>query len=359
MNKISILGVFFFFLISCGEEVESSEDPSNLSVSSEVNDLTVEVTATAANAVMYEFDFGDESDLVTNTNGIAAHSYAAIGVYEIVVKAIGANERFLSETEFVTIGDPDAIVNEGFSTPEQYDGWTRIWTDEFEGNELNASFWNYEIGTGSNGWGNNELQYYREQNTEVADGFLTIQALQQSFQGQSYTSSRLTTEDKFDFQYGRVDIRAKLPFGQGIWPALWMLGANFRDVGWPNCGEIDIMEMIGGSEERHATTHGTIHWDENGNFANTGGSTTLEEGILHDEFHVYSIIWDDTAIRWLLDDEQFHSVTTTSAVRSAFHEPFFFIFNVAVGGNWPGSPDATTTFPQKLIVDYIRVFQQN
>ena len=184
---------------------------------------------------------------------------------------------------------------------------------------------------------------------------MVIEARQQSFNGSPYTSTRMITKNKFDFQYGRVDIRAALPFGQGIWPALWMLGANIDDVGWPKCGEIDIMEIVG---HEPATLHGTAHWSGFDNHVFQGGSTMLSDGIFYDEFHVFSIIWDDNSIRWLLDDQQYHSQSTTDAELTEFHESFFFIFNVAVGGNWPGSPDATTQFPQRMIVDYIRVFQE-
>jgi beta-glucanase (GH16 family) len=162
---------------------------------------------------------------------------------------------------------------------------------------------------------------------------------------------------KKEFKYGRVDIRAALPKGQGIWPALWMLGSNFSDVGWPMCGEIDIMELVGG-DGKDNIVHGTTHWDNNGSYANYGGSYRLPTGIFNDEFHVFTIIWDESKIAWLVDDKQYHSIDISPAALSEFRQEFFFIFNVAVGGNWPGSPDGTTEFPQRMIVDYVRVFQQ-
>ncbi|MGR3809675.1 glycoside hydrolase family 16 protein [Jiulongibacter sp. NS-SX5] len=251
-------------------------------------------------------------------------------------------------------GDVKIIPETGATSPEAYDGMTLIWQDEFSGTELDESFWNYEIGN-NGGWGNNELQNYSRENTEVTDGHLIITAKRENG---SYTSSRLTTEGKFDFKYGRVDIRAALPKDQGIWPALWMLGANFRDVGWPKCGEIDIMEMVGGiADGRDNTIHGTVHWDNAGSYASYGGSYTKPSGIFNGQFHVFSIVWDENEIRWLIDDEQYHVIDTTPAGLSEFQENYFFIFNVAVGGNWPGSPDGTTQFPQRMVVDYIRVFQ--
>lgn len=255
-------------------------------------------------------------------------------------------------------GDPadQSIPETGYETPESYDGMTLVWRDEFD--ELNLDDWTFEIGTGSNGWGNNELQYYREENTSIFDGHLVIEAKNESFGGRSYTSSRMITQNKQTFQYGRIDIRAALPEGQGLWPALWMLGSNFSTVGWPNCGEIDIMEMVGGSG-RESTVHGTVHWDNNGSYASFGGERTVTGPTLHEAFHVYTIIWDATQIRWLIDDVQYNAIDITPAALSEFRQDFFFIFNVAVGGNWPGSPDGTTTFPQRMYVDYVRVFQDN
>src|SRR5690606_26188602 len=240
---------------------------------------------------------------------------------------------FISESMDIVVeaNDDVPLPDEGYSTPTAYAGMKLLWQDEFEGDVLNGAYWTHEIGTGQNGWGNNELQYYRDDNTSLLDGYLVITARKESHQGLDYTSSRIITKDKFDFQYGRVDIRAALPQGQGIWPALWMLGENFSTVGWPACGEIDIMEMIGGSG-REKTVHGTVHWESNGH-ASYGKSHSLPSGTFADQFHVFSIVWDDQTIRWYVDDVQFNVIDITPAGLSAFHEPFFFIFNVAVGGN--------------------------
>ncbi len=263
------------------------------------------------------------------------------------------------EPKKVTV--PSFVPTSGYATPETYDGMDLIWQDEFTGSSLSSTNWNYEIGTGNNGWGNNELQYYTSSNTSVVgDDFLVITALEAETNGSDYSSSRITTQDKFEFKYGRIDIRASLPEGKGLWPALWMLGANFSEIGWPNCGEIDIMES--GKNGNDDKILGTIHWDDAGNYAAYGSedannSPSFTDGELADEFHVYSITWDSNSIEWYVDDVQYHSVSTTSSRMEEFKEEFFFIFNVAVGGNFPGSPDATTTFPQRMIVDYIRVFQ--
>ena len=250
------------------------------------------------------------------------------------------------------------IPAKGYTTPATYSNMKLLWADEFDGTSLNEKFWNYELGN-NGGWGNNELQSYKKENTSLKDGYLIIQAKNESAGSQTYTSSRLTTQDKFNFKYGRVDIRAALPKGQGIWPALWMLGKNITTVNWPKCGEIDIMEMVGGNSGvgSDKTTYGTAHWDNNGTRAQYGGNTKLASGTFNDEFHVFSIVWDATKIVWYLDDKEFHKIDTTPSGLSEFQEEYFLLVNLAVGGDWPGKPDATTVLPQHLIVDYIRVFQ--
>lgn len=255
-------------------------------------------------------------------------------------------------------GSKVTIPKLGATSPTSYTNMKLVWADEFDGTALNSDFWSFETGNGTNGWGNNELQFYRTQNTSIQDGHLVITAKKEPFGGKEYTSSRIITKSKKEFRYGRVDIRAALPKGQGIWPALWMLGSNFDTVSWPACGEIDIMEMIGGGG-RENTVYGTVHWQNEGKNAKYEGKTTLSSGTFSDQFAVYSITWDATSIRWFVDNKQYHVIDTTPAELDEFRRNFFFIFNVAVGGNWPGSPNTTTTFPQHLIVDYVRVFQAN
>ena len=274
----------------------------------------------------------------------------------VLLNPVGAT--FSSTKVKMTIEDNDVtggvvIPSAGYTTPDNYAGMTLIWQDEFDGPTI-SNDWIHETGRGNNGWGNNELQYYREQNTSIVNGHLVIEAKQEEFGGANYTSSRLVTQGQQNFKYGRVDIRAVLPKGQGMWPALWMLGDNFSSVGWPACGEIDIMEVVGHEPDK---VHGTVHWDNNGQHANFGGSTSLSSGTFADEFHVFSITWDAQAIRWFLDDVQYHVIDISPAGLSEFQEEFFFIFNVAIGGNWPGNPDGSTVFPQHMIVDYVRVFQ--
>jgi beta-glucanase (GH16 family) len=236
-----------------------------------------------------------------------------------------------------------------------------VWSDEFNYTGLpDAAKWTMETG-GEPNWGNNELQYYTdtENNVSVNDGVLTITAREETFGGFDYTSARIKTEGKFDFKYGRIEARMKLPYGQGLWPAFWMLGANFSSVGWPTCGEIDIMELVGGSVPGGGdnTVHATLHWDDGGP-VEYGLSYSLASGTFADDFHVFSVEWDSTTIKAYVDGTEYYEIDISPAALSAFQENFFVILNVAVGGNWPGPPNAETVFPQTMEVDYVRVFQE-
>jgi hypothetical protein len=248
------------------------------------------------------------------------------------------------------------IDNTGYTSPSSYSGYNLVWEEEFDGSSLDLSVWNYE--TGASGWGNNESQYYRSgnKNAELDQGYLRITAKEETHLGAPYTSARITTQSKESFQYGRIDIRAKVPYGQGVWPALWMLGDNFGSAGWPTCGEIDIMELIGGDGYNDRTVYGTAHWSNNGSHAEYGGNKSLPLGEKYnDEFHVFSIVWNSSSIRWYVDNSLYHTMNTASL--TAFQNKFFFILNIAVEGNWPGPVGPSTQFPQYMLVDYIRVFQ--
>jgi beta-glucanase (GH16 family) len=249
------------------------------------------------------------------------------------------------------------MPEEGYSTPNSYPTLNLVWADEFNGNALNLQDWTYEVGRGSNGWGNNELQYYTAgENAKMENGLLTIEARKDI--DRNYTSTRMKTQDKRTFTYGRVDIRAKTPKGQGIWPALWMLGNDIPTVGWPACGEIDIMEIVGHEPQK---THGTAHWGRDfSQHKYKGNSYSLQKEDFSDRFHVFSIYWEVNAIYWYVDDVLFYTITSSDMEGQPypFDKPFFFLFNIAVGGNWPKNPDSTTIFPEQMIVDYVRVFQQ-
>jgi hypothetical protein len=329
--------------------------PTNLecTITNVDNSGVVEIQATATNENFFTFILMNATDstIITSTNGSASYSYSSSGTYFIKTRANLTSSQYIERIDSVTVSF--SVNNTGYTTPLNYPNYTLSWNDEFNGTLL-SNDWTHELGNGNNGWGNNELQYYRQQNTSLENGYLKITAKQEYYGGKNYTSSRIKTQGNVLHTYGRIDIRAKLPFGQGIWPALWMLGDNFPSVGWPSCGEIDIMEMIGGNGYNDRTVHGTAHWESNGH-AEYGGSNSLSSGRFADEFHVFSIIWTSSSIVWLRDDIQYQVIDITNL--SAFHNNFFFILNLAVGGNWPGSPNASTIFDQTLLVDYIRVFQ--
>ena len=235
-----------------------------------------------------------------------------------------------------------------------------VWSDEFDyTGKPDSTKWTHEIG--GHGWGNNEWQYYTGElkNAEVKEGKLCITAYEENFEDRKFTSARLSTyKTEGLWTYGKIEASIKLPYGQGIWPAFWLLGANFRDVHWPACGEIDIMEMIGGAG-RENTTHGTLHWRNlEGRHAQSGGSRILDNGIFADAFHTFSIEWDPVYINWFVDGARIHEVRIDQPEFDAFHKNFYILLNLAVGGNWPGYPDSTTVFPQKLEVDYVRVYQK-
>jgi beta-glucanase (GH16 family) len=367
LNLLVLLGLFFISSCNGDEGEEEVTLPKNLTVTIEIDDQNageVTVQAIAENANFYTISFGVGRP-ITTASGTAVYTYQNSGTYTITVNAHATAAAFITETKSVTVTLPGGsdIPTIGNTSPLTYEGMNLVWQDEFDGSELNPLFWNFEIGIGSNGWGNNELEYYREENTEVRDGHLIINAKKETFGGREYTSSRITTKAKKEFKYGRIDIRALVPKGQGIWPALWMLGSDISDVGWPKCGETDIMEMIGGSN-RENTVYATLHWyDENSSAADKhasyGGNKTLSSGTFSDKFYVYSIDWTETYIKWYIDGALFHTTDITPGSLSEFHKNYFFIFNVAVGGNWPENPDGTTIFPQRMIVDYVRVFQKN
>ncbi|MBN2000697.1 family 16 glycosylhydrolase [candidate division KSB1 bacterium] len=244
-----------------------------------------------------------------------------------------------------------------FIKPSVYSqNWALVWSDEFNDETINPAIWTRQ--TGGHGWGNNELQYYtdRDDNAFLQEGMLIIKAMKENYQGNNYTSARLTSRNKKSFRYGKIEARIKLPYGQGIWPAFWMMGVNYGSVGWPKCGEIDIMEMIGG-DNRENIVHGTVHWDHDGNYASYGKSFKLNSGTFAQDFHIFYIIWENNKIEWYVDDVRYNVIDITPDALSEFHQEFFIQLNLAVGGRWPGNPDGSTEFPQKLTIDYVRVYQ--
>lgn len=230
--------------------------------------------------------------------------------------------------------------------------------DEFigpAGQSPDAGKWDYDIGTD---WGNAQLEYDTDRTANVSldgNGNLAIIAREESYMGQPYTSARIVTRDLFEPTYGRVEARIKLPTGQGIWPAFWLLGADIETVGWPQCGEIDIMEYLGHDPY---TVYGTAHGPGYSGGGGIGHSVTVPGERFDTAFHVFAIEWSENEIRWFLDDSNYYSITPDSLNGNewVFDHPFYIILNVAVGGNWPGAPDGTTVFPQTMLVDYVRVY---
>lgn len=316
----------------------------------------VSIQATASLTNFYTIDFGDGSPAERSVNGIFEHRFEATGTYLIKVNAHVTTNEFISVEKTADVSvNLLKIPSGGPTSPVSYPGRTLVWQEEFNSTSINAADWTYDIGTGNGGWGNNELQYYRTDNASIIDGNLVITAKKEPFLGREYTSTRLKTQGLRSFNYGRIDVRAAMPEGQGVWPAIWMLGTNITSVGWPRCGEIDIAEMVGG-QGREKTVLGTVHWDNNGTYASFGGTRTLSNGTLAKTFHIYSVEWTSQSIKWYIDDVQYHAIDITPAELSEFKNSFFLILNLAIGGNLPGNPNASTVFPQYFIVDYIRYF---
>ena len=250
---------------------------------------------------------------------------------------------------------------------EQSNGnWVLTWSDEFDGPDASApdkQKWNLQ--TGGSGWGNDELQYYtsRRQNSRLEKGNLVIETAREGFTGpdgirRNYTSARLTTEHLFSQKYGRFEARIQVPSGQGVWPAFWLIGDDFPAVGWPECGEIDVMENIG---REPGVIHGSIHGPGYSGRSPLTTAYTLSQGKFSDGFHIFAVEWEPREIRFYVDGELFATKRAKDIPAGShwvFDHPFFIVLNLAVGGHFPGSPDKSTTFPQRMLVDYVRVYQR-
>jgi beta-glucanase (GH16 family) len=256
------------------------------------------------------------------------------------------------------------------ASPRAQTTWTLVWSDEFNGaagSTVDSTKWVFETGNGSNGWGNHELEYYTSSTKNAAldgAGNLVITAVKETlapkyrcWNGQcQYTSARLKTQGKFEQAYGRFEARIRIPYGQGMWPAFWMLGNNIQKAGWPTCGEIDIMENIG---REPSIVHGTMHGPGYSGANGIGAPHTLPSGNFSDDFHVFAVEWEPNVIRWYVDGTLYQTRTPSdlpAGTQWVFDHPFFIILNEAVGGYWPGDPDTTTVFPQKMTIDYVRVY---
>jgi beta-glucanase (GH16 family) len=356
-NKGCMAFISFFLLISCGSE--NTEMPPNVLQDIIPKDLiisvniigadstnlggdgsgSIEVTASATDAVTYLVKFGDSNE-ASNATGVFEHSYTDQGLNSFTVQV------FATSTTDNTIGEFKKI-----NVLNSQDGMTLIWSDEFNiDGAPDTANWGYDLGA-NNGWGNGEAQYYTNSasNVIVADGLLKITARKESFQGSEYTSSRLLSKGKFDFTYGKVAVRAKLPTGKGTWPAIWMLGANFESVGWPSCGEIDIMEHVGNDQDK---IHATLHYPNN--FGGNGNGSSIMLSNVSSEFNIYEVIWDANSIQFSADGTIYHTFSNSADV--PFNADFFLILNVAMGGSFGGAI-ANDFVDSTLEIDYVRVFQ--
>jgi hypothetical protein len=293
----------------------------------------VSFVASAANAVSYDFDFGN-GVIQTVDSGKVTYKYSVSGNYNVNVVASGSGGQVKSGSTTVNV-----VVKSGL-----------VWSDEFDTpGAPDPTKWTFD--TGGGGWGNNELEYYtsRSSNVYVSNGTLKIVAIKEPYQGSDYTSARLKTQGLYSFQYGRIDVLAKLPASTGTWPAIWLLGNNINTAGWPACGEVDIMEQNGNQKN---TIFGTMHYPTEKNPNGDGGTTTVSTP--SSAFHKYSTIWSATSIQLLVDDVVYYTLPNSGSV--PFNQHFFVILNVAMGGNFGGAVDAGFTTDQ-MEIDYVRVYQ--
>lgn len=356
MKRISQIVIAFIIFISCSSnanetEIETSK-PSNVIITSEVIGLSssnpngdgsgvVNFTINANNASYYKVLINNETLELTENTFNYTFTKNGVNEYSVIVSAYNSN-GFTSASQTVKV-----YVHKELEL---------VWQDEFDQDGTpNSSNWGYNIGNGDNGWGNGESQYYtnRLENAIVENGILKIITKKEDYQGFEYTSARLLTENKFDFTYGRIDVRAKLPSGNGIWPAIWMLGSSISSVGWPACGEIDIMEYSGNNPNKVQSALHTI--SSSGNTINYKAVAIANETT---EFHIYSMVWTEESIVFLLDDVPYY--TYNPSIKNDQTWPFknkqFIILNAAMGGALGGdiSPNFTTS---TFEIDYVRVYQ--
>lgn len=239
--------------------------------------------------------------------------------------------------------------------------WALTWSDEFDGpvgQSPNTDNWAYDIGTGNNGWGNGEFQYYTDRKENVSldgEGHLVITARRETFAGANFSSARINTKARFSQAFGRFEARIKTPYGPGVWPAFWMLGDNIDEVNWPQCGEIDIMELRG---QQPDIIHGTLHGPGYSGGGAVTGSYSLENNRFDNDFHLYAVEWYQDRIDFFVDDFLYNRITPEDVSGEwVYDQPFFLILNVAVGGNFVGFPTSQTPFPQTMIVDYVKVYK--
>ncbi|MFD2527716.1 family 16 glycosylhydrolase [Flavihumibacter stibioxidans] len=344
--NIIIAGMYLLIAAGCSKSNDNGGTdtaPGQLTISSTVSadgSGSVSFEAKANNTTSYFYELGN-GETATAPDGKLTYQYSKPGTntYVVTVKASNEAGQSITKSTQVTVS----------VTPS---GSGLIWSDEFDNNGApDPAKWVYDIGNGANGWGNNELQYYtnRSENVSVQNGVLKITARKENFSGSNFTSTRLKSKGKFEFKYGRVEASAKLPTGVGTWPAIWMLGANIDAVGWPACGEIDIMEHLGRDLNN---IYGTFHYPGRSG-GNADGNTRVIQNATT-AFHKYSLDWKPDVIRIYVDDQLIHSLNNSASV--PFNHDFFLLINLAIGGNFAGAVDPALE-NASLEVDYIRVYR--
>lgn len=362
-TKLSFIWFLLFFVSCTPKNVEEPDDPdpvvitpSNLSLSITVvgtdanhpngdGSGLIQCSATATDAVKFGFRFGTGTE-IESVSGNVEYTYTQKETNNYTVYLVA-----YSETGHSTTISKEITV---YVTSQM----ALIWSDEFDVDGApSTTKWTYDLGTGSGGWGNNELQFYtnRSENVSQQGGNLVITAVKESYENSAYTSSRLKTQGKFSFTYGKVEVRAKLPAGTGVWPAIWMLGDNITSTGWPSCGEVDIMEYVGYQPD---VVHSAIHTTSSS--GNTVNHHSYDLVTAEENFHIYGIEWSSTQIKFLVDGTV-HYTYQPSAYNDdtwPFNKNQFLILNLAIGGNWGGVQGVDDTiFPQQFIIDYVRVYQ--
>lgn len=301
----------------------------------------IDVVAKGDNAVKYSFRFGT-GEVVENTTGKASYTFKHSGAkqYTVAVVAVSSTGHSLKVSEDITV----------------LKGYQLLWSDEFDTDGApQSTHWTYDIGWGNNGWGNNEAQYYtkRAKNVVISGGVLKITVMKEAYSGKQYTSARLKTQGKFSFTYGKVEVRAKLPKGVGTWPAIWMLGNNITSVGWPACGEIDIMEHVG---KQQNVIHSSLHTPSSyGGTVNTHKKTIAS---VSEQFHIYTMEWTAEKITFFIDGKQHYQYSPANKTKAnyPFNAPQFILLNVAMGGTFGGAI-ASDFSKSTMEVDYVRVYQ--
>ena len=300
--------------------------------------------------------------------------YSLLFVTLFALTACGSSGRSNGSDSLPTVLPPGVIANINASNPtlttannsavSPGDSLQLVWNDEFDTEQLDPETWYFEDGDGSKygipGWGNNELQWYLPDNAQLRDGVLVINVRKEFQNGYNYTSARITTVDRFAFRYGRIEARMRLPGGQGVWPAFWLLPQESVYGSWAASGEIDVMEAVNLGAAGGNTVLGTIHYGSVFPENDYAGNEHMVPTDITAEFHDYALEWDETEMRWYVDGVLYavqNAWNTSSADFPApFDQPFYILLNVAVGGNLPGAPDASTDFPVTMEVDYVRVY---